>query len=182
VNAVSRGWSNYYRYAHNISTISTKLTSIIFWRTIHYLGKKRCRSVTVLMRRRSRRHPKTGCKALFTYKPGTSPTPENRYYLWHKTARRLSIASRTAWYVQDKQAVIDTNWAKGHSQHKRLKIREKTNHQCQSGAIVNDLIYYAGKPDAGLTRPTGLEAAGRIRVSEMRLRAVLPPYTSMKKR
>ena len=46
-------------------------------------------------------------------------------------------------------------------------------------------VYYAGKPDAGLTRSSGLEEAGRKRVSAMRLRAALPSYTrtvtSMKK-
>jgi group II intron reverse transcriptase/maturase len=140
VNAVARGWSNYYRYAHNISSMGSKLTSIIFWRTIHYLGKKRRRSVATLVRRRVGHHPKTGCKALFTYKPGTPSIPENRYYVWHKTPQRLSIASRTARHVQDKQAFTNTNWAKGHSQHKRLETREKANHQCQS----------CGKTDADL--------------------------------
>jgi len=46
-------------------------------------------------------------------------------------------------------------------------------------------VYYAGKPDAGLTRSSGLEEPGRKRVSAMRLRAALPSYTrtvtSMKK-
>jgi len=140
VNAVARGWSNYYRYAHNISAIGSKLTTIVLWRTMHYLGKKRRRSVAALMRRRSGRHPKTGCKALFTYKPGTSSTPENRYYLWHQTPQRLSLASRTARHVQDMPAFTDTNWAKGYSQHKRLETREKANHQCQS----------CGKTDADL--------------------------------
>jgi 5-methylcytosine-specific restriction endonuclease McrA len=132
VNAVARGWSNYYRYAHNISSNGSKLTTIVFWRTMHYLGKKRRRSVAALMRKRSGRDPKTGCKTLFTSHPGTSPTPESRYYLWHKSPQRLSLVSATARHVQDKQAFIDTNWAKGHSQHKRLETREKANHQCQS--------------------------------------------------
>ena len=38
-------------------------------------------------------------------------------------------------------------------------------------------VYYAGKPDAGLTRSSGLEEPGRKRVSAMRLRAALPSYT-----
>jgi hypothetical protein len=79
------------------------------------------------MRRRSGRHPKTGCKALFTYKPGTPPTPENRNLFWYKIPQRLSLASRVARHVQDKQTFIDTNWAKGHSQQKRLETREKAN-------------------------------------------------------
>jgi hypothetical protein len=99
--------------------------------------------MATLMCRRSGRHPKTGCKALFTYKPGTPSIPENRYYVWHKTPQRLSIASRTARHVQDKQVFIDTKWAKGQYQHKRMETREKANHQCQSfGKTDTDLFVH----------------------------------------
>jgi hypothetical protein len=36
---------------------------------------------------------------------------------------------------------------------------------------------YAGKPDTAMSCPSGLEEAGRRRVSAMRLRAALPSYT-----
>jgi hypothetical protein len=43
VNAVARGWTNYYRYAHNNNSVGGKLSQAIFWRTAHYLAKKhRC--------------------------------------------------------------------------------------------------------------------------------------------
>ena len=143
VNAVARGWSNYYRYAHNISSIGSKLTNIIFWRTLHYLGKKNRRSLTKVMRKHYDRNPKTSCLALFIYKPGTPPIKENRYYLWHKVPRRLPIVSSAACHVQDKQAFIDTNWANGHSQQKRLETREKANYHCQScGTTDEDLFVH----------------------------------------
>jgi hypothetical protein len=143
VNAVVRGWSNYYRYSHNISSIGSKLTTIIFWRTLHYLGKKRRRSLTRLMRKHYDRHPKTACKTLFIYKPGKPPSTENRYYLWHKPPCRLSLASVSARYVQDKQTFIDTNWANGHSQQKRLETREMANYHCQScGTTDVDLFVH----------------------------------------
>ena len=37
---------------------------------------------------------------------------------------------------------------------------------------------YAGKPDTGLTCPSGLEGAGRKRISAMRSRAALRPYAT----
>jgi hypothetical protein len=143
VNAVARGWSNYYRYAHNISSIGSKLTTITFWLTLHYLGQKRRRSLTKLMRKHYDHHPKTACKALFVYKPGTPPITDNRFYLWHKAPSRLSLASMTTRYVQDQHAFIDTNWASGYSLHKRLETRELANHHCQNcGSTDVDLFVH----------------------------------------
>ena len=143
VNAVARGWSNYYRYAHNISSIGSKLTTITFWLTLHYLGQKRRRSLTKLMRKHYVHHPKTACKALFVYKPGKPPSTENRFYLWHKAPSRLSLASMTTRYVQNQQAFIDTNWASGYSLQKRLETRELANHHCQNcGSTDVDLFVH----------------------------------------
>ncbi len=55
----------------------------------------------------------------------------NYYRIWHKTPRRLSLASVAARTVQDKQAYINTDWAKGRSQHKRLETRAKAADTCQ---------------------------------------------------
>jgi hypothetical protein len=96
VNAVARGWMNYYRYAHNSSVTGSKLATVVFWRTVHYLSKKHRRSVAKVMCKHYDRDPKTGCKALFIYKPGKPPSPETRYFVWHKRPRRLSLASATA--------------------------------------------------------------------------------------
>jgi hypothetical protein len=131
VNAVARGWSNYYRYAHNSNVIGGKLSMVIYWRTVHYLGKKHKCSIAKIMRKQYDRSPKTGCKALFTHKPGKPATPENRYFIWHKAPRRLSLASATTYNVQDQQAYIDTGWAEGHSRHKRCETREMADNQCQ---------------------------------------------------
>ena len=40
VNAIARGWMNYYRYAHNNNVTGGKLSMVIYWRTVHYLGKR----------------------------------------------------------------------------------------------------------------------------------------------
>jgi hypothetical protein len=44
VNAIARGWTNYYRYAHNNNVTGGKLSMVIYWRTVHYLGKRHRRS------------------------------------------------------------------------------------------------------------------------------------------
>jgi group II intron reverse transcriptase/maturase len=132
VNAVARGWTNYYRYAHNNNVIGGKLSMVIFWRTVHYLAKKHRCSIARVMRKHYGRSPQTGCKALFVYQPDKQPTPETRYYLWHKTPKRLTFASTTAKYVEDRQAYIDTGWAKGRSLQKRLETRVIAENACQA--------------------------------------------------
>jgi group II intron reverse transcriptase/maturase len=131
VNAVARGWTNYYRYAHNISVIGGKLSMVIFWRTVHYLAKKHRCSLAKVMRVHYARSPTTGCKALFVYQPGKLPSPETRCFVWHKTPRRLTFASTAVRNVEDRQAYIDTGWAKGRSLHKRLETRSAAHHACQ---------------------------------------------------
>jgi hypothetical protein len=131
VNAVARGWLNYYRYAHNNNTIGGKLSQVIFWRTAHYLAKKHRCSIAKIMRKHYDRCPTTGCKGLFVDKPGQTPSPETRYFIWHKTPKRLSLASKSIAQVNDKQAYININWARGRSQQKRLETRAKADDTCQ---------------------------------------------------
>ena len=132
VNAVARGWMNYYRYAHNNNSIGGKLSTVIFWLVVHYLAKKHRCSIAKIMRKQYDRSPTTRCKALFVYRPGATASPKTRYFIWHKTPRRLTFASATVGSVQDRQAYIDTGWAKGHSHYKRLQTREIANNACQS--------------------------------------------------
>jgi hypothetical protein len=129
VNAVARGWTNYYRYAHNNNVVGGKLSMVIFWRTAHYLAKKYRCSIAQVMRKHYERDPKTGCKALFIHKPGSPPTPKTHYFVWHKTPRRLSFATIVS--VQDKQPYVNTDWAKGRSMQKRLETRAEANDTCQ---------------------------------------------------
>ena len=121
VNAVVRGWTNFYRYAHNNNAIGGKLSQVIFWRTAHYLAKKHRCSLAKMMHKHYDRSPTTGCKALFVYKPDQTPSAKTQYFIWHKTLPRLSLASSKAATVQDQQAYINTNWAKGRSLQKQLE-------------------------------------------------------------
>ena len=131
VNGVARGWTNYYRYAHNNNVIGGKLSMVIYWRTVHYLGKRHRRSLAKVMHDHYARDQKTGCKGLFIYKPGRPQVPENRYFIWHKTPIRLGFMSTAAKEVQDRPAYINYNWAKGRSQHKKLETQAKAELRCE---------------------------------------------------
>jgi group II intron reverse transcriptase/maturase len=141
VNAIARGWSNYYRYAHNNNVVGGKLSQVIFWRTVHYLGKRHRRSIAKVMHDAYARSPRTGCKGLFTYVPGQPHTPEHRYFIWHKTLPRVPLGSRTVSSVQDQQPYVDVQWAKGHSQHQRQEARAKAELRCEQCGATGVTLY-----------------------------------------
>lgn len=141
VNAVARGWTNYYRYAHNNNVIGGKLSMVIFWHTVHYLGKRHRRSLAKVMHDHYARDPNTGCKGLFISKPGKSPTPENRYFIWHKTPKRLGLSSIAAKDVQDRPAPINQNWAQGRSLHKKLETQTRAELRCEQCGAIGVMLY-----------------------------------------
>jgi group II intron reverse transcriptase/maturase len=141
VNAVARGWMNYYRYAHNNNVIGGKLSMVIFWHTVHYLGKRHRRSLAKVMHDHYARDPNTGCKGLFIDKPGKLQTPENRYFIWHKTPKRLGLSSMTAKDVQDNPVPINQNWAKGRSQHKKLETQARADLRCEQCGATGETLY-----------------------------------------
>ncbi len=132
INAITRGWSNYYRYAHNNNVVGGKLSLIIYWHTVHYLSRRHRCSIAKMMRTHYARDPKTGCLALYIYTPAQPQTPEHRYFIWHKTLPRLSLAARTTGTVNDSMAYINTNWAKGRSEHQKLTTRTRAHNRCES--------------------------------------------------
>jgi group II intron reverse transcriptase/maturase len=172
VNRVVRGWTNFYRYAHNNNVIGGKLSMVIYWRTAHYLGKKYRCSIAKVMHKHYGRDPKTGCKALFVYKPGKPPSPKTRYSIWHKTPRRLTLASPLAREVEDREAFINTDWAKGRSIHKRLETREKASNACE-GCGVTGVTLYVHHPNRLVKAKRVKKGAGHVAESGMAQQTIL---------
>ena len=166
INAVARGWTNYYRYAHNNNVIGGKLSMVIFWRTVHYLGKRHRHSLAKVMHDHYARDSKTGCKGLFTYKPGKPQIPENRYFIWHKTPKRLGLMAVAAKEVQDRPAYINQNWAKGRSQQKRLETQARAQLCCeQCGA--SGITLYVHHPNRLAKAKRVKKGAGNVAQSGM---------------
>jgi hypothetical protein len=155
VNAVARGWTNYYRYAHDNNVVASKLALVVFWRTAHYLATKHKCSIAKIVRRQYARDPATGCKALFTYQPGQAASPETRYFLWHKVLPRLPLGTSAAYRVQDRPSYVDQGWAKGRSRHKRLETEAAAQGRCQQ----------CGREDGPLVvhHPNRLHKAKRVK-------------------
>ena len=155
VNALVRGWTNYYRFAHTSNKVAGRIITIVFWRSLHYLGQKHRQSLRKMMRRRYVRDPKTGCMTLFVQHPGANPKGNSRYYLWHKRPKRLSLMSPEASTIPDKLSYLNTNWGRGRSQAARLEAQAQAGHTCQ-GCGRNDVPLV-------LHHPNRLRNAKRVR-------------------
>jgi group II intron reverse transcriptase/maturase len=155
VNAIARGWTNYYRYAHNINVTGGKLSMVIYWKTVHYLSKRHKRSIAKTMKEHYARDPKTGCLGLYVPIPGKPQSVENRYFIWHKSPTRLQLNAAQVYQVEDEQAYINTNWAKGRSQQKKMETLAKANNRCEQCGAEGVMLY--------VHHPNRLEKAKRVK-------------------
>ena len=126
-----RGWTNYYRFAHNISVVAGRLATVVFWRVAHYLGKKHRQSLRKVMRRHYARDPRTGCKALFVQIPGIRKGTSPCYFIWHKRPQRLLLITNEAATVQLVKPRLNTSWATGHSLTRLAEARAEAQETCQ---------------------------------------------------
>jgi hypothetical protein len=172
VNAIARGWTNYYRYAHNSSVVGGKLSMVIYWRTAHYLGKRHRRSIAKTMKTHYARDPKTGCLGLYIHRPDRPQTPQNRYFIWHKMPPRLWLAASPAYQVQDKQPYLDTDWAAGRSHHKKLETRARAGLRCERCGI-NGVTLYVHHPNRLAKRKRDKKGMANVAQSGLEQETVL---------
>jgi retron-type reverse transcriptase len=132
VNALLRGWTQYYRYANNARIRFGYLKSVVYWLTAHYLGQKHRASIRKVMRNRYDRDPKTGWRALFTTKPNGK-----RLFIWHKPPQKQSIFTPRV-YAFDARPKMMTAWAGGRSYQQRLALRARYGHRCQGCGKTGD--------------------------------------------
>jgi hypothetical protein len=154
VNAIARGWTNYYRYAHNSSVVAGRLATVVFWRVAHYLGRKHRQSLRKVMRHAYARDPQTGCKTLCVRKPGVTGN-QAHYFIWHKRPRRLPLIAREAAELQDAKPRLNTSWATGHSLTQRVEAKVVSQGACENCGKNNLPLF--------LHHPSRLRNAKRVR-------------------
>lgn len=125
VNALARGWSQYYCYANDSKTKLSRLTGIVYWLTAHYLGRKHNVSIRKMMRTHYGRDPRTGRLALYTLKPDGKTM-----FIWNKYPKHRSIL-QPGGYATDTVPYINTNWAGGRSLERKAQAQETAKGQCE---------------------------------------------------
>jgi len=131
LNAIARGWSEYFRYAYDARRSFGKLTGIVFWMAVHYLARKHNLSVAQVVKRFYWRDPKTGKKALSILKPHGK-----RYFLWNKYPSHQSILLPGG-RVDDQPAPVITAWADGHSIERKAQLVAAAQGKCEACGAVN---------------------------------------------
>jgi RNA-directed DNA polymerase len=125
VNSLLRGWTQYYRYAHNASQRFGYLTGVVYWLTAHYLGRKYRCSIRKLMRTHYGVDPRTERRALYIMQPSGK-----LLFIWNKPPKRRSVLMGSV-SAQDTRPVTRTDWARGRSYEQKLELRERNDNRCQ---------------------------------------------------
>jgi hypothetical protein len=125
VNALLRGWANYFRYANNATARFGYLTGVVYWLGAHYLGRKHRCSIKRLMRSHYGTDPASGKRALYiTSKEG------KRVFFWNKPPQRRSVFSGMV-DAKDTQPLPLMSWAQGRSLEQR-QATQATQQSCAS--------------------------------------------------
>ena len=130
VNALMRGWTNYFRYANNATNRFFYLTGVVYWLVAPSLVRKHRCSMKRAMRTAYGRDPVRGKRALYTSKGG------NRVSLWNKPPPRRSIRSGVV-DAKDVQPLPLTGGASGHSYAQRVAVKQHAAHRCQHCDAAN---------------------------------------------
>jgi group II intron reverse transcriptase/maturase len=125
VNALMKGWTQYYRYASNATPRFGKLTGIVYWLTAHYLGRKHRCSIKEVMRTHYGVDPKTKKQALYVTQPDGS-----HLFIWNKYPQWRSILTGNV-YAHDIKPIIMTSWASGHSYQQRVNLLHQHDKHCE---------------------------------------------------
>jgi len=125
VNALLRGWTQYFRYANNASQRSGYLTGVVYWLGAPYLGRKHRCSIKQLMRTHYGKDPQSGKRALYiTTKQG------QRVFFWNKPPARAAVFSKAV-RAKDTQPLPLTGWARGRSYEQRATAQDAAKARCQ---------------------------------------------------
>ncbi len=137
VNAKMRGWTNYFRYAHNATQRFGYLTGVVYWLGAHYLGRKHRCSIKKVMRNHYGVDPKSGKRALHTSSQAGKCT-----YLWNKPPRRASLFNSVV-KAKDVQPLPITAWAFGRSYEQRMEVYNRSEKCCEHcGKISPTLVVH----------------------------------------
>lgn len=137
VNAKMRGWTNYFRYAHNATQRFGHLTGVVYWLGAHYLGRKHRCSIKKVMRNHYGIDPKSGKRALHT-----SSQSGKCIYLWNKPPQRASLFNSVV-KAKDVQPLPITDWSKGRSYEQRIEVNNRSENRCEHcGEISPTLVVH----------------------------------------
>jgi group II intron reverse transcriptase/maturase len=168
VNALLRGWTQYFRYAHNASSRFWYLTGVVYWLTAHYLGRKHRCSIKRVMRSSYGVDPASNKRALYTNRGG------KRVYLWNKPPPWQSLFQARV-EAKDVQPLPIASWMTGHSYEQRVEAHARAEYRCEHCGLqtASLIVHHPNRLDTGRSRklgPAKMIASGQ----EQRVKVLCP--------
>jgi RNA-directed DNA polymerase len=160
VNALVRGWMNYYRYASAPQRTFSAVLAKVVWQVSHYLAGKHRTSIPRIFKRYAATVHKNGRTRRTLRKQGQGKAIE----LWMFPPQTQSIYAVGRGTPEiDCAPQTRHEWASGHSIERRIEVLEAGNYRCQACGTADNLIVHhrGGLPDRRRTKPR--EAAGRAK-------------------
>lgn len=134
LNAIFRGWCNYYRCANNCAKVFNSLGSKMWWAYAHYLARKRRKSIKQMLKQevlagnygmmqRGKR-----ARTTFSITVGQKKWPLDLFPPGRIPVK--AISGKQNWEV-DLKPVQPLNWQSGRSMATRLEALERANGICE---------------------------------------------------
>jgi 5-methylcytosine-specific restriction endonuclease McrA len=142
VNALVRGWMEYYKYASAPHRTFSRLLSKVWWLVSHYLARKHKTTIPQVLRK----HAVTVTKNGRTRKTLRKEIHGKAIDLW-----MFPPPSGDIWTIStqdprvDQQPLLTHEWAKGRSIEQRLEALIKAGYRCQvCGTTENLEVHHLG--------------------------------------
>jgi group II intron reverse transcriptase/maturase len=135
VNAIYKGWCNYYRYANNPQRPFSNLASYCWWQYAHYLARKQKATIATMLRR-ERKAQRLGAVTVgnrtrsltFQTKIGERTLILNLFS--PKSGQIRKVSNKQEW-TADLKPVIPLSWQSGRSLTTRLTAIERAKGVCE---------------------------------------------------
>jgi hypothetical protein len=141
VNALVRGWMNYYKFASAPQKTFNTVLSRIFWRVSHYLAAKNETSIAAILRRYSKTVTRNGRTRTILGKTGKGQEVE----LWMFPPRTERIGRWEGNPGIDEIPQVIHEWAAGRSIGRRREALAEANYRCRvCGTTENLEVHHVG--------------------------------------
>ena len=134
LNAMFRGWCNYYRYANSPQRVFQKLSRHTWWRYAHYLARKQNSSIAKMIKREKRAgrlcEIKKGHRTRTTFRIKIGGKEMTLNLFPPKTQQIRGIANNQGWEADLKPVKI-MSWQSGRSLATRLAAMDRAGGVCE---------------------------------------------------
>lgn len=134
MNAIYRGWCNYYRYANAPQQDFDKLAKVMWWQYAHFLARKQKSRIAPLIQRQRKAHTLGRVRRNGMERNTFQITVKAKTMVLNifppRTEQIRGISARQNWEVDLKPVVI-MNWLSGRSFATRLAALDRANGICE---------------------------------------------------